>query len=212
MESNLAKSNAVKKQKRRAGLGASAIVEDEFGHYKIRAGQLNGVFLARAFPKQNSNGMRLAAEAKGSSETDAIEALKSLLTERETNRAAARRWEARSDSAVATQEEFLEALRQTSLSPAQQSMLKSLALAGEDGLVAVSIMNAGGYKSQDAAIKALAKAGGLLTVFIGANLSSDKDALDTSLSNLGYRVTAETDMPLHLILHEELREAVRQTL
>lgn len=214
METNLAKSNTKNKQKTRpAGIGSGSIVEDEFGNYKIRAGQLNGVFVARAFPKHSARSQGLMAQAKGTSEIDAIESLKSFLSERETNRTAGRRWEVRSDSSVATQEEFLEALRQTNLSAAQQSMLKAHALAGEDGLVAVSIMNAGGYKSQNAAIKALAKAGILMADFIGLDLSEgDKNRLETALGVLGYRSTVETDVPLHLILHKELREAIWQTL
>lgn len=214
MEKHLAKNKEKKFRKiQAAGIGAGPIVEDEFGNYKIRAGQLNGEFVARAFPKHSAKSQGLMAEAKGSSETEAIATLKSLLSERETNRTANRRWEDRSGSSVPTQEEFLEALRQTDLSLAQQSMLKAHALAGEDGLVAVSIMNAGGYKSQDAAIKALAKAGILVADFIGLDLpEGDANGLETALSVFGYRSTAETDLPLHLILHKELREAVRQTL
>lgn len=214
MEKDLAKTNVEKSRKTRVvGIGTGRIVEDEFGNYKIRAGQLNGEFVARAFPKHSAKSQGLMAEAKGTSETDAIEILKSLLSERETNRTAARRWEARSGSSVATQEEFLEALRQTHLSAAQQSMLKAHALAGEDGLVAVSMMNAGGYKSQDAAIKALVKAGILMADFIGLDLlEGDKIGPETALGVLGYRCTADTEVPLHLILHTELREAVWQTL
>ena len=198
---------------RAAGIGAGPIVEDEFGNYKIRAGQLNGDFVARAFPKHSAKSQGLMAEAKGTSETDAIEALKSLLSERETNRTAERRWEARSESSVPTREEFHEALRQTSLSAAQQSMLKAHALAGEDGLAAVSIMIAGGYKSQDAAIKALAKAGILMADFIGLDLpEGDVNGLEPAIGVLGYRGAADIDAPLHLILHRELREAVWQTL
>ena len=210
----MANSKSKKKQNTRAaGIGSGPILEDEFGNYKIRAGQLNGDFVARAFPKHSARSQGLMAEAKGASETDAIEALKSLLQERETNRTTARRREERSDSSVPTQEEFLEALRQTNLSASQRSILKAHALAGEDGLVAVSIMNAGGYRSQDAAIKALAKAGALMADFIGLDLTaSEKDGLETAIDVVGYRKTAETDAPLHLILHKELREAVRQTL
>ena len=214
MEKNLAKTKVKKSQKiRAAGMGAGPIVEDEFGNYKIRAGQLNGIFVARAFPKHSAKSQGLMAEAKGASEADAIDALKVMLSEREANRTAERRWEARSDSSVPTQEEFLEALRQTNLSAAQQSMLKAHALAGDDGLVAVSIMNAGGYKSQDAAIKALAKAGILIADFIGLGLSEgETKGQETALGVLGYRSTADIDVPLHLILHKELRDAVWQTL
>jgi hypothetical protein len=214
MENTLSKTTSKKTKKVNAsGIGATPIVEDEFGNYKIRAGQLNGDFVARAFPKHSAKSQGLVAEAKGTSETDAIEVLKSMLSERESDRTAARRWEERSDSSVATQEEFLEALRQTSLSASQHAILKAQALAGEDGLVAVAIMNAGGYKSQDAAIKSLAKAGVLMADYIGLDLSAgDKDGLNTAIGVVGYRKTAEVDVPLHLVLHKELREAVWQTL
>ena len=217
METDLGKSSAKSKKNKpkthAAGIGSAPIVEGEFGNYKIRAGQLNGEFVARAFPKHSAMSQGLMAEAKGSSEKDAIESLKSLLSEREMNRTANRRWEARTESFVATQEEFLEALRQANLSVAQQSMLKANALAGEDGLVVVSIMNAGGYKSQDAAIKALAKIGILLADFIGLDLpEGDNNGLEAALGVLGYRSTAESDVPPRLIQHRELRDAVWQTL
>jgi hypothetical protein len=107
----------------------------------------------------------------------------------------------------------LETLRQTDLSASQRSILKALALAGEDGLVAVSIMNAGGYKSRDAAIKALANAGILMAEFIGLDLSaSAKDGTEAAIGVIGYRKAAEPHVPLHLMIHKELREAVRQTL
>lgn len=214
MEKNLTKTSVRKSRKTRAtGIGAGGITEDAFGNYKIRAGQLNGVFVARAFPKHSERSQGLMAEAKGTSETDAIETLKAFLSERETTRTAARRWEARSVSSVATQEEFLEAVRQTSLSTAQQSMLKALALAGEDGLFAVPIMNAGGYKSQDAAIKALAKASFLIADFIGLDLSEgESDGPNSALRVLGYRSATDTDLPLHLTLHKELHDAIWQML
>lgn len=209
----MAKSNAKKKDKpRAAGLGAGSIVEDEFGNYKIRAGQLNGEFIARAFPKHSARSQGLMAEAKGASEADAIDSLKAMLSERETGRTAARRWEERSEMSVPTQGEFLEALRQTTLSEAQRLMLKAHALAGEDGLAMVAIMNAGGYKSKDAATKSLAKAGMLMADFIGVELSeSPKDGVEPAIGVVGYR-KGETELPLHLIQHEELREAVWETL
>ena len=210
----MSKSNVKKKQKIRApGLGDGSIIEDEFGNYKIRAGQLNGEFVARAFPKHSGRSKGLMAETRGASEAQAIDALKDLLSKRGSNRAAARRWEERSDSAVPTQEEFLEALRQTNLSAPQRSILKAHAVAGDDGLVAVAIMNAGGYKSRDAGIKALAKAGALIADFIGLDVSgSKKNELDTAIDVVSYRKSSDIDVPLHLVLHKELRDAIWQTL
>ncbi len=214
MEKSLAKTNADKKKGTSARVtGVSGIVEDEFGNYKIRAGQLNGVFVARAFPRHSARSQGLMAESTGKSEDDAIASLKALLSEREEERATARRWEERSQSSVPTQEEFLEALQQTSLSAAQQSILKAHALSGEDGLVAVSIMNAGSYKSQDAAIKALAKTGLLMADFIGLELPEPNGQLpNPALRVLGFQKSKEADAPLHMVLHQELREAVWRTL
>ncbi|MEL6101637.1 MAG: hypothetical protein AAFV87_10885 [Pseudomonadota bacterium] len=212
----MAKTNANKKKgasARVTGAAVRGIVEDEFGNYKIRAGQLNGVFLARAFPRHSERSQGLVAEATGKSENDAIASLKSLLTKREEERATARRWEERSQSSVPTREEFFEALFQTNLSTAQQSILKAHALSGEDGLVAVSIMNAGGYKSQDAAIKALAKTGVLMADFIGLELpNSNIDLPEPAIRVLGYRKPMENDVPFHLVMHEELRDAVWRTI
>ena len=209
----MAKTNADRKRARARATGVSGIVEDEFGNYKIRAGQLNGVFVARAFPRHSARSQGLMAEATGKSENEAIISLKALLTEREEERVTARRWEERSQSLVATLEEYLEALRQTDLSAAQRSILKAQTLSGEDGLVAVSIMNAGGYKSQDAAIKALAKSGMLMADFIGLEMPLAKSDLpDPALRVLGFQSSKIAGAPLHLVLHQELRDAVWRTL
>lgn len=214
MERNLANRNTVQKAKVNAGVtGVGGIVEDEFGNYKIRAGQLNGVFVARAFPRHSARSQGLMAEATGNSESDAIASLKALLTEREAERVSARRWEERSQSSVPTQEEHLEALLQTKLSGAQRSILKALALSGEDGLVQASIMNAGGYKSSDAALKALAKSGVLMADFIGMELpEANCDLPVPALRVLGFDESKDADAPLHLVLHQELRDAVWRML
>ena len=100
-------------------IDASAIVEAEFGRYRIKAGRLTGNFVARAFLKGRSNGHGMMAEASGGSEDEAIAALKSLLSDREDQRTEARRWEQRSNISVPSQEEFVEALQQTNLTENQ---------------------------------------------------------------------------------------------
>ena len=214
METDLAKSKAKNNTKTRAaGIGPGSILEEVYGNYKIRAGQLNGEFVARAFPKHSARSQGLMAEARGTSELDAIDVLKSILADRETGRTAARRWEERSDSSVPTPDEFLEALRQTNLSSAQRSILQAHAIAGEDGLSAVTIMNAGGYKSRNAAAKALAKAGYLMADFIGLDLIvGSPDGLESGIGVVGYRKTIDEEGTLHLVQHAELREAVWRTL
>lgn len=191
----------------------TSIVEDEFGNYRIKAGRLKGNFIARAFPKSGSNSQGLMAEASGASESDAIAALKVMLGDRTAQRTAARRWELRSDISVPSKEEFIEALRQTNLTDAQLAMLKAQAIAGEEGLTKTDLMNAAGYKSQDTAIKVLAKAGALVVDFLGVELTSE-DAADQQDATrvLGFRQKTGQDERILWVMHEEMRHAVRATL
>ena len=189
----------------------SSIIEEEFGNYRIKAGRLRGGFVARAFPKISSNTQGLMAEVDGESEGEAIEALKALLTEREAERTAARRWEARSEISVPTKEEFEDALRQTHLSTAQQAMLKAHAIAGSDGLSIISLMNAGGYKSKETATKVLSRAGALVADFLGVEISPGAGTSVVDAARiLSFQHDAEEDEPAFRIMHEELRHAVRE--
>ena len=87
-------------QTAKSKIDAASILEDEYGNYRIRAGRLSGNFVARAFPKSVNENKGLMAEASGSSEQEAISALKILLDERGAQRVAARRWEQRSEISV----------------------------------------------------------------------------------------------------------------
>lgn len=210
---NPRKSKAVRSKSRATDVVVPAIVEDEFGHYRIRAGRLSGNFVARAFPNSSSSGQGLIAEAQGSSQDDAIAALKALLGEREVQRVAARRWEPRSNISVPSQEEFAEALQQTDLSKVQQSMLKAQAIAGVAGLTKAALMNAAGYRSQDTAVKAFAKAGALVAKFLGVELQSEDEPDGFGpIRVLAVRQEGERDAPAIWIMHEELRRAVWATL
>lgn len=195
------------------GTDVSSIVEDEFGNYRIRAGRLSGNFIARAFPKPGSNSQGLMAEASGASEGEAIAALKVLLGEREAQRTAARRWELRSRVSVPSKEEFVEALGQTKLSATQLSMLKAQAIAGEKGLTATALMNAAGYRSQDTAIKVLARAGALVADFLGVEILPDEAPGQHEAARvLGFREEGRQDSSALWVMHEELRHAVWSTL
>lgn len=197
----------------KTSIDASSIVEDEFGKYKIRAGRLSGNFVARAFPKAGSNGHGVIAEALGDSEDEAIATLKSLLGEREAQRTSARRWEKRSNISVPSQDEFVEALRQTKLSETQLSMLKAQALAGENGLTATALMNAAGYKSQNTAMKVLARTGALVADVLGIEIEpGDEPGRYEAARVLGFCLGGEQDAAATWTMHEELRHAVWATL
>lgn len=213
----MAKSKAKKKNARpvssATNVDAASIIEDEFGNYRIKAGRLNGNYIARAFPKPGANSQGLMAEAGGTSEEEAIAALKAMLTERETQRTAARRWEARSEIQVPTHEEFVEALRQTNLSANQRAMLKAHAIAGADGITVISLMNAGGYKSKDTAMKVFERAGVLLADFLGAVVAQDDaSGPNTAARVMSFRLGEEPETTARWVMHEELRQAVRENL
>ncbi len=190
---------------------AATIVEDAFGNYLIRAGRLNGDFIARAFPATGSRSQGLIAEASGTSEADAIEALKESLRARSATRTETRRWDDRSDSAVPSKEEFIEALRQMKLTDAQSAMLKAHAVAGDDGMTLAALTRASGYKSEDTAMKALKRAGSLVGDFLGVEIrsSAEKDPKDAR-EVLGYCIEAETASVW--VMHDELRHAVRSAI
>jgi hypothetical protein len=187
---------------------AATIVEDAFGNYLIRAGRLNGDFIARAFPATGSKSQGLIAEASGTSEADAIETLKENLRVRGTKRTEARRWEERSDISIPSKEEFIEALRHMKLTDSQLAMLKAHAVAGDDGMTLAALTRASGYKSEDTAMKALKRAGSLVGDFLGVKTRSgaEKDITDAR-EVLSYCIEAETASVW--VMHDELRHAVR---
>ena len=147
---------------KKKGADVAGIVEEEYGNYQIKAGRLSGTYIARAFPKPPAKAQGMIAEARGDSEQAAIAALKALIEARDAERTQNRRWEERSSSQVANETEFVEAVRQVSLSPAQVAMLKAHAIAAEDGLTFRQLANTAGYKSADTAAKVLKQAGALI--------------------------------------------------
>lgn len=190
----------------------ATIVEDEFENYLIRAGRLSGNFIARAFPKANSKSQGLIAEASGTSEADAIEALKETLRTRGAQRTKARRRDERSGASIPSKEEFVEALRQTRFTDAQMAMLKAHAISGEDGMTLAALTRAAGYKSPDTAMKALKRAGSLVGDYLGADTrSSDQSDQYDERDVLGYCIESDADVSPVWVMHEELRQAVYST-
>ena len=155
------------------------------------------------------------AEAGGASEEEAISALKAVLSERLAERTAARRWESRSEISVPTREEFSDALGQTSLSAAQYAMLKAHAIAGEKGLTIISLMNAGGYRTKETAQKVFSRAGALIADFLRVEISELSESTpNDALRIIGFKQERDeaADVPPLLVMHEELRTAVRAVL
>ncbi|MBT8417406.1 MAG: hypothetical protein KJO42_08185 [Silicimonas sp.] len=205
-----------KSKNKKAGLTAihqSAIVEDEFGNYRIRAGRLSGNFVARAFPKTGSRSQGLMAEVSAASEGEAIAELKRLLGDRDARRLAARRWEPRCHVSVPSKEEFTEALKQTKMSEAQLSMLKSHSLAGEAGMTMTALMKSAGYRSPSTAIKVIGRAGALIADFLHVELPpADAQVEGDAARVLSFCESRGEGSPQLWVMHDELRQAVSAAL
>lgn len=198
---------------KKKGADVAGIVEEDYGKYQIKAGRLSGTYIARAFPKASAKAQGMIAEAKGDSEEAAIAALKALIEARDVERTENRRWEEKSASQVANETEFLEALRQASLSQAQVAMLKAHAIAAEDGLTFRQLANAAGYKNHDTAAKVLRKAGALIADYLRIEVSGDEAADgEGAVTVLAFGRAPEEDAPTVWVMHEELRRAVRKAL
>lgn len=192
---------------------AATIIEDAFGNYLIRAGRLNGDFIARAFPAAGSRSQGVIAEASGTSESDAIETLKESLRIRGAQRTEARRWEERSDIPIPSQAEFSEALCHMKLTDAQLAMLKAHAFAGDNGMTLAALTRASGYKSEDTAMKALKRAGSHIASFLGVESLSDASDDQRDVRNiLGYCIDGDAETASVWVMHDELRHAVRSTI
>lgn len=154
------------------------------------------------------------AEANGDSANAAITALKALIEARDIERTQNRRWEERSSISVPNEAEFLEALRQVSLSQTQLAMLKAQAIAEEDGLTFGQLASTAGFKSRDTAAKVLKKAGALIADYLRVEVIGD-DATDSdgAVKVLAFgHATEKAASPTAWIMHEELRKAVRAAL
>ena len=190
---------------------APAILLGEHSRYQIKSGWLAGTVVARAFPKPPTTARGMIAEATGATEEAAISALHEVIDARENRRTGERRRDAQNGVDVPSVEEYLEAVRQVTLSGTQRAMLSALSLAGDDGLTDARMAYAGGYKSVSSANRSFLATGLLIAEYLAAGSQAD-DAPGTpeGTSVLGFRgATANAEDTGNWILHPELRQAVR---
>ncbi len=190
---------------------APAIRHGEHSRYQIKSGWLAGTFVARAFPKPPTTARGMIAEATGATEEAAISALHKVIDAREDRRTDARRSDPQTGVDVPSVEEYLEAVRQITLSGPQRAMLTALSLADEDGLTDARMAYAAGYKSEVSANRSFAATGLLIAEYLFAG-PQDDDASGNSEGTalLGFRGATATEEELgNWILHPELRQAVR---
>jgi len=187
------------------------IVEAEHDKYRIKAGQLGGVFVARAFPKPPTKAQGLIAEAEGETEEAAIAALKAKIEARDVRRKEVRRWDEHADVSVPNEEEFVEALRQTPLSRPQIAMLKAHVFARDKGLTMDQMARAAGYRSRDTAAKVFRKAGDLIADYLGIEVDGAANR-DGAALLLAFKYIQGEDVPTVWVIHQELRDAVQRAL
>lgn len=190
---------------------APAILLGEHSRYQIKSGWLAGTFVARAFPKPPTTARGMIAEATGATEEAAISALHEVIDAREDRRTGERRRDTQNGVDVPSVEEYLEAVRQVTLSGPQRAMLTALSLADGDGLTDARMAYAAGYKSEASANKSLAATGLLIAEYLFAGpLDDDAPGTPEGTAFLGFRgATATEEETGNWILHPELRQAVR---
>lgn len=193
---------------------APAILVGEHSRYQIKSGWLAGTFVARAFPKPPTTARGMIAEATGATEEAAIAALHEVIDARDDQRTEDRRKDPLTGVDVPSIEEYVEAVRQITLSGPQCAMLTALSLAGEDGLPDAKMARAAGYKSEASANRSFVATGLLIVEYLFAG-SQGATAPGTSEGTalLGFRGPAKTeDGTGNWIMHPELRQAVRLAL
>ena len=193
---------------------AAKIHVGEYGRYQIKSGRLSGNYVARAFPKPPTKARGMIAEAGGKTEEAAIAALHAIIDSRKSAQADERRFDANLQRSIPSTNEYVEAIRQVTLSTPQLAMLKALMLAGEGGLSDAELAGAAGFKSTASANRAFARAAFLVANYldIDSELNGEQTAPKLS-SSLAYRVESKREKePSNWVLHEELSSAIRACL
>lgn len=188
-----------------------AIQLGEHSRYQIKSGWLAGKFVARAFPKPPTKARGMIAEATGATEDAAIAELHRIIDAREDRRTAERRRDLENRIDVPSVEEYVEAVRQVTLSGPQCAMLTALSLAGEDGLTDARLARAAGYKSASSANRSFVATGLLIAEYLNADPQTDEHASHPEgTAVLGFRGAAANENDTgNWIMHDELRQAVR---
>ena len=195
------------------GADVAGIVEEEHRKYRIKAGRLGGTYVARAFPKPPSKAQGVFAEAEGDTKEAALTALMEKIEARDTQRRSVRRWDETASVSVANEEEFIEALYQTSLTRPQVAMLKAHSFAREDGMTFAQLARAAGYKSSETAAKVFSKAGDLIADYLGIEIDETgaPDRENAALV-LAFQANIGEDAATIWVMHPELRNAVKIAL
>jgi hypothetical protein len=192
------------------GAEMSTVTEAIHENYVIKAGVLEGEYVARAFEADRK--MRGAyMQAIGDTPEEAIESLKTMLTEAETKAKSRRRWDEAIRIFVPTELEYRTALRTLPLSDSETTMLKAHALAGNRGMTAREIGATVGY-DLNAANAQYGKIGTRFGEYIKVDFpqmnKKNADLLRTAA--LATKGAAREDGAWVWVMHPELIEAMTQ--
>ena len=189
---------------RRSKMATPRIVEKEYGRYLIKAGILQDVYVARAFPKPPCKFRHLVAETTGKSVEDVIDQLIDKLEVLRAERRANRRLDPALTAGVPTGEEYADALR--SLSPAGKllGVLHDHALSRRRGLPLTDLARSGDFRSVDDLLSAYERLG----TQISAEIEPD-EVLKTGLPVILLMPEVNELFPEDIIaLQPELQDAV----
>lgn len=145
------------------------ILTERKGRYDLKAMKMGQTALARAF-LHGQPGAGIAAEAKGKTPEEAMEALREMIGEVELERASVRRRIEETGFDVPTSAEFEDALSRVRVSDRQWDMLRAHAASGEEGLTAGELARAAAYKNYNAVNLQYGKLGETVAEGIGIDL------------------------------------------
>lgn len=175
-------------------------VEWEHGPYLLKAEGSPGQILARAFPRSPVAAQRPVAECRGRSVEDAMASLIAQIDARHDHGVSG----PADDVPVPPAGAYVDALRRVSLAEAELRLLRTHALAGDGGLSADALAQAGGHSAFEDILKTYERLGGA----IGRALCVE-DVVASRLSVI-LELPAEGAIKRDFVLtlHPELRQAV----
>lgn len=184
------------------------IIEAQHGRYLIKAGLLQNVFVARAFPKPPSKFRHLVAEASGDSAEVAIAQLVEKLETLRAEQRAERRADPMVPSGIPTRDEYADALRSISPGPKLLAVLHDHALSRRRGLPLKKLASGADFASVDDFLRFYDRLGSAIAAVIEPD-DMPPTGRSIVLTMTGYTVDAGEDAAT---LQPELQDALLHLL
>lgn len=184
----------------------------QHGRYTIKVMEINDEWRSAAYLTGAPSGAGCLAQSSAPTRDEAIAAAAEILDEKDQELRANWRLDERTGFLVPTTQEYELALKAAGLAEGQIRMLKANALAGEGGLTAPQLADAGGYADYSTANLLYGKAGRALAERMGwkvpaSRLRDGEDGPTTVLA--AWRPTPEDPAQEGFwIMYPELREAL----